>query len=96
MTRAVDRLLEHYEQIAAACAAMLAAASAADWTAFEAQRVRRDTLIAAASGVSIALDPAQARRRVELLRAALADDAAIRVLCDSGSNQLDRLVMGRL
>ena len=74
-------LLQHYEAIAQASCAMLAAARAGDWIEVERQEERCGALIAilkAADERSGSLSAADDRRRMFLLRQILADDAGIR------------------
>lgn len=74
-------LLQHYEAIAQASCAMLAAARAGDWIEVERQEERCGALIAilkAADQQSGSLSAADDRRRMFLLRQILADDAGIR------------------
>jgi len=93
-----DRFLDCYEAIAVATRRMLDAARAADWPAFESgerecrtwiERVERlgnpDTL----------LDAAGRRRRMELLRGVLRDDAALRDILVPWLGQVDRCMRGR-
>lgn len=74
-------LLQHYEAIAQASCAMLAAARAGNWIEVERQEERCGALIAilkAADERSGSLSVADDRRRMFLLRQILADDADIR------------------
>ncbi|HWL75148.1 MAG TPA: flagellar protein FliT [Burkholderiaceae bacterium] len=74
-------LLQHYEAIAQASCAMLAAARAGDWIEVERQEERCAALIAilkAADERSGSLSDADDRRRMFLLRQILADDAGVR------------------
>ena len=74
-------LLQHYEAIAQASCAMLAAARAGDWIEVERQEERCGALIAilkAADERSGSLSAAEDRRRMSLLRQILADDAGVR------------------
>lgn len=75
-------LLHHYEAIAKASCAMLAAARADDWIEVGRQEERCcaliETLKAAADFSNSLLDEADDARRMQLLRRILADDAQIR------------------
>ena len=74
-------LLQHYEAIAQASCAMLAAARAGDWVEVERQEERCGALIAilkAADERPSSLSGADDERRMFLLRQILADDACIR------------------
>lgn len=75
-------LLQHYEAIAQASCAMLAAARVGDWIEVERQEERCGALIAilkAADERPGSLSAADDRRRMFLLRQILADDAGVRV-----------------
>ena len=75
-------LLPHYEAIALASSAMLAAARSGDWFDVARQEERCCALIAglkaAADSACRSLNPAEETRRVQLLRQILSDDAQIR------------------
>ena len=74
-------LLQHYEAIAQASCAMLAAARVGDWIEVERQEECCGALIAilkAADECSGSLSAADDERRMFLLRQILADDASIR------------------
>ncbi len=77
-----SRLLQHYEAIAQASCAMLAAARAGDWTEVTRQEERCGALIAilkaAAEPPESPLSAADDERRMQLLSQILADDALIR------------------
>jgi len=77
-----SNLLQHYEAIAQASCAMLAAAHSDDWIEVERQEERCCTLIAvlkaAADSLAAPLNAADDARRMQLLRRILADDASIR------------------
>lgn len=89
-----SQLLEHYEAIARASQRMLDAARVSDWDEVGRQEDRCRTLIAAlkAAAPSAALPPAENRRRMDLLRRILADDAEIRGRSDPWLKQLERLI----
>lgn len=75
-------LLQHYEAIAQASCAMLAAAHSDDWIEVARQEERCCALIAvlkaAAECPAAPLNTADDARRMQLLRQILADDASIR------------------
>ncbi len=77
-----SNLLQHYEAIAQASCAMLAAARADDWIEVERQEERCCALIAvlkaAADSPAAPLNAADDARRMQLLRRILSDDASIR------------------
>jgi flagellar protein FliT len=87
-------LIEHYEAIARASQRMLDAARAADWDEVARQEDRCRALIAALKAASLgaALPPAENRRRMDLLRRILADDAEIRGRSDPWLKQIERLI----
>lgn len=87
-------LLEHYEAIANASQRMLEAARESDWDEVERQEGRCHALIAALKAASLEgpLRPADNRRRMDLLRRILADDAEIRGRSDPWLKQLERLI----
>jgi flagellar protein FliT len=93
-TSARAQLLDHYEAIARASQRMLDAARRSDWDEVERQEDRCRTLIAALKAASLEspLRPADNRRRMDLLRRILADDAEIRDRSDSWLKQLERLI----
>ncbi len=86
-------LIAHYEAIAQASHAMLAAARAGDWARVGALEDECRTLIArlqdAADGV--ALSASEQRRRVQLLREILADDAEIRARSEPWLQELEAM-----
>ncbi len=86
-------LIEAYEAIATASHAMLAAARADDWAGVaqleDECRALIDGLRASAAGQS--LSGAEQRRRVQLLREILADDAEIRERSEPWLQQLETL-----
>jgi flagellar protein FliT len=89
-----SQLLDHYEAIARASQRMLDAAKESDWDEVTRQEERSRTLIAALKAASLdaPLRPADNRRRMELLRRILADDAEIRGRADPWLKQLERLI----
>lgn len=89
-----SQLLEHYEAIARASQRMLEAARASDWEEVARQEDRCRTLISAlkAASTQMPLRPTDNRRRMDLLRRILADDAEIRGRSDPWLKQLERLI----
>lgn len=89
-----SQILEHYEAIARASQRMLDAARASDWAEVGRQEERCRMLIAAlkAAAVRTTLPPAENRRRIELLRRILTDDAEIRGRSEPWLKQLERLI----
>jgi flagellar protein FliT len=87
-------LLDHYEAIARASQLMLEAARRSDWEEVGRQEERCRTLVAALKAASLEspLPPADNRRRMDLLRRILADDAEIRGRADPWLKQLERLI----
>jgi flagellar protein FliT len=87
-------LLDHYEAIARASQLMLDAARKSDWDEVGRQEARCATLVAALKAASLEspLPPADNRRRMDLLRRILADDAEIRGRADPWLKQLERLL----
>jgi flagellar protein FliT len=87
-------LLERYEAIADASQRMLDAARAADWDEVARMEERCRLLIAALKAASLqqSLPPADNRRRMDLLRRILADDAEIRGRADPWLKQFERLI----
>jgi len=76
-----SKLLQHYEAIAQASCAMLAAACAGDWIEVVRQEERCGALIAilkASDERPASLSATDDRRRMALLRQILSDDAMIR------------------
>ncbi len=80
-----SNLLQHYEAIAQASCAMLAAARAGDWIEVDRQEERCCALIAmlkaaayCPDGLDAPLSAVDDARRMQLLRQILADDAQIR------------------
>ncbi len=87
------RFLECYEAIAAATGRMLAAARAADWPALsESERECQDWIarIERLGDPEGVLDSHGRRRRFEILRGVLRDDAVIRDLLQPWLGQVDR------
>ncbi len=97
----IDRpriLLGYYEAIGRVSHVMLGAATRGDWKAFEQAHACCSELIACleASGISPeALDGQGRRRRMEILRQVLADDARIRDIAHPSMRRLDALLAGR-
>lgn len=73
---------------------MLEAARRSDWEEVHRQEERCRTLVAALKAASLEspLPPADNRRRMDLLRRILADDAEIRGRADPWLKQLERLI----
>jgi flagellar protein FliT len=88
------RLIQRYESIAQASRRMLIAARDDDWDEVARQESRCKELIAElkAAGKSDRLADAEQRRRIELLRSILADDAEIRTRAEPWLRQLERLL----
>jgi flagellar protein FliT len=86
-------LIAHYEAIAQASHAMLAAARAEDWVRVGALEDECRALIARlqADAQGVALGAAEQRRRVQLLRDILADDAEIRARSEPWLQELETL-----
>jgi flagellar protein FliT len=92
-----DRFLDCYEAIAVATRRMLDAARATDWTAFAAgERECRTWIerIERLGNPDALLDAAGRRRRMELLRGVLRDDAALRDILAPWLGQVDRCMRG--
>lgn len=91
------RLIERYEAIAAVSRRMLAAARADDWGEVKRLEQRGRELIAQLKEVarSERLGVAEQRRRIELLRGILADDAEMRRRAEPWLKQLERLLLAR-
>ena len=89
-----SQLLDHDEAISVASQRMLEAARHSDWDEVARQEERCRTLIAAlkAAALETPLRPVDNRRRVDLLRRILADDAEIRGRSDPWLKQLERLI----
>ena len=93
-----DRFIDCYEAIAVATRRMLDAARAADWPAFAAgERECRTWIehIERLGNPDALLDAAARRRRMELLRSVLRDDAALREVLSPWLGQVDRCMHGR-
>jgi flagellar protein FliT len=91
------RLIQRYEAIAQASRKMLSAARSDDWDEVARLEGRCRELIAElkAASRSERLSGAEQRRRIELLRGILADDAEIRARAEPWLRQLERLVPSR-
>lgn len=89
-------LMAHYEAIAQASHAMLAAARADDWVRVSALEAECRTLIARLQHEShdVALSADEQRRRVHLLREILADDAEMRARSEPWLQELEALLRG--
>lgn len=87
-------LIAHYEAIAQASHAMLAAARGDDWDEVRALEQRCHGLIAElkAAARTTHLGVAEQRRRIELLRAILANDAEVRKRSEPWLRQLERML----
>ena len=93
-----QRFLDCYEAIAAATRRMLDAARAADWTAFAARERECRTWmehIERLGDPRSVLDAAGQRRRMELLRGTLRDDAALRDLMQPWLGRVERCLRGQ-
>ena len=90
---AASGLLHLYESIAGLSHDMVAASSANDWLRVDQLEQQCGSLIATLRAASAVrpLGRAEQRRRVELLRAILADAAQIRARSEPWLRQLDRL-----
>lgn len=92
-----DRFLDCYEAIAMATRRMLDAAKAADWPALDAgERECRTWIerIERLGSPDAVLDREGRRRRIELLRGMLRDDAALRDLLQPWLGRVDRCLHG--
>ena len=90
-------LLGYYEAIGHASQLMLRAASRSDWRSLEHAHACCQELIRCvqASGLRPdGLDPHARRRRMEILRQVLADDARIRDLTEPSLGRVDELLAG--
>jgi flagellar protein FliT len=87
-------VIARYEAIAALSRCMLAAAHAGDWSEVTRLEGRCRELIAELKEVArhARLNRAEQRRRIELLRGILADDAEIRRRAEPWLSQLERLL----
>ena len=84
-----------YEAIGGASRRMLVAARAAEWDALVAAESECAALVARARQEAPAkLDPASARRRHEIVRGILADDAEIRRRTEPRIAELEALISG--
>ncbi len=96
LQHARSSLIEHYEAIAVASQAMLAAARRDDWDEVARQEQLCRGLIArlqqAAQNSSESIDN---RRRFAVLRAVLADDAEIRERAEPWLRELEQFLSGR-
>ncbi len=90
----LPRLIQRYEAIAAASHAMLAAAQADRWDEVARLEAHCCDLIAQLkqAAASERLDPQEQRRRIELLREILADDAQIRQRSEPWLQQLEGMI----
>ncbi len=88
--------LSHYEAVASASADMLAAAQRQDWDALVSAERRCAGIISLikAGGGEARLDAASQRRKAEIIRRVLAEDAEIRRLIDPRMRELERLLTG--
>lgn len=88
------RLIQRYEAIAQASRRMLSAARSEDWDEVARLEDRCRDLIAElkAANRTEHLGASEQRRRIELLRGILADDAEIRARAEPWLRQLERLV----
>lgn len=90
-------LIAYYESIGHVTRLMLRAAQDQDWEMLSdaqsccAQLISR---LQAASGSEVVLPPEEARRKYEILRKVLADDAQIRLLTQPGLRQLESILSG--
>lgn len=93
----VPALIQFYEAIADASRLMLGAAHADDWDEVLRLEDRCRALIDQLKQVapSQRLGAAEQRRRIELLRAILANDAEVRRRCEPWLQQLERLIEPR-
>ena len=86
--------LSYYESVASASGDMLEAARRQDWDALaQAERLcAAATAVLKASGAEARLDEDKRRRKTEIIRRVLADDAEIRRLLDPRMRELERLL----
>jgi len=92
-----QRFLDCYEAIAAATRRMLDAARSNDWHAFAARERECNTWMEHVERLGdpdAVLDAAGRRRRFELLRDVLRDDAALRDLMQPSLGRVDRCLRG--
>ena len=89
-------LIGTYENILAVTARMLGAARAAEWDRLveleQECRLLVQSLIAARSGNEIELEPEVRKRKFEIIRKVLADDAEIRNLTEPWMQRLQHLL----
>jgi flagellar protein FliT len=93
-----DRFLDCYEAIAIATRRKLDAARACDWPAFDAGERECHTWMERVERLGdplAVLDSTGRRRRMELLRGVLRDDAALRELLQPWLAAVDRCMHGR-
>ena len=98
MKPAQQRFLDCYEAIAASTRRMLDAGRAGDWAAFAARERECRTWVERIERLGnpdAVLDRAGRQRRLELLRATLRDDAALRDLTQPWLGRVDRCLYGR-
>lgn len=89
------RLLEYYEDIARASRSMLRAARSGDWDEVVRLEDRCKALIStlkAAPSGALLFKPSDQRRRMQLLRSILSDDAEIRGRSDPWIKELEHLI----
>lgn len=91
------QLIQRYEAIAQASRRMLCAARSEDWDEVARLEDRCRDLIAElkAANRTERLRASEQRRRIELLRGILADDAEIRARAEPWLRQLERLIHAR-
>ena len=96
-TGAAPRLIQRYEAIAQASRRMLSAARSEDWDEVARLEDRCRDLIAElkAAHRTERLSASEQRRRIELLRGILADDAEIRARTEPWLRQLERMIHAR-
>ena len=90
-------LLGYYEAIAHASRLMLQAASRADWRSLEHAHACCEELIRCVQATGLkpdTLDSTARRRRMEIMRQLLADDARIRDLTQPALRRFDALLAG--
>ena len=91
-----DEMIETYETILAITQQMLSAARTANWDLLvcREQECRQlvERLMSACSGNEIVLEPQVRKRKVEIIRKVLADDAEIRNLTDPWMHRLQHLL----
>lgn len=91
-----DEMIGIYEDILAVTTQMLEAARAADWDLLVRReqecRLLVEKLMNARDGQDMALEPQARRRKVEIIRKVLADDAEIRNLTEPWMRRLQHLL----